>query len=460
MLSQALLTRWRQFTTGTVNREIIGAAFTIGLVTSLVKVISFFKEAFIAGIFGITTDLDAFIFAFTFVSFFLDLLLNALQSSFIPVFAQIENRGIPLYAQRFLANTFTFLLIGIVGMIILFIGVLPQMLRVIAYGFSPEKQALTLSLIWGLIPYFFLRGLSTLCHGVLQAGKRFGFSSLVPVFTPLVTIFLLLLSGSSWGVRVLVWATVIGAGIELIALQFALARRGYHLRLTWEPINSDLRRVFLQTGALMGGTLMMGSTTLVDQAMASGLDAGSIAGLNFGNKIPSLLITVTATALATAILPYFSEMVARQDWEGCRHTLKRYTQLLLLTSVPLVTVLILISEPLVRLIFQRGAFDTQAAHLVAGIQQAYLLQVPSYLIGILAVRLISAMGKNQILTFVAGVNMVLNVVFNWWFMQIWGVYGIALSTSMVYLVSTILCMGFVTKLLNKNERNKSNERHG
>ncbi|HWP47319.1 MAG TPA: lipid II flippase MurJ [Candidatus Limnocylindrales bacterium] len=446
-ISRVLLTRWRQFTTGTVNREIVGAALTIGLITSLVKVISFFKETILASVFGITTDLDAFIFAFTVVSFFLDLLLNAFQSSFIPVFAQIENRGIPLYAQRFLANTVTFLLIGIVGVIILFIGVLPQMLRIIAYGFSPEKQALTLSLIWGLIPYFFLRGLSTLCHGVLQAGKRFGFSSLVPVFTPLVTIFLLLLSGSSWGVRVLVWATVIGAGIELSVLQFALARRGYSLRLNWEPINSDLRRVFLQTGALMGGTLMMGSTALVDQAMASGLDAGSIAGLNFGNKIPSLLTNITATALATAILPYFSEMVARQDWEGCRHTLKRYTQLLLLTSVPLVTVLILISEPLVRLIFQRGAFDAQAAHLVAGIQRAYLLQAPSYLIGILAVRLISAMGKNQILTFVTGVNMVLNVILNWWFMQIWGVYGIALSTSTVYLVSTILCMGFATRLL-------------
>ncbi len=446
-ISRVLLTRWRQFTTGTVNREIVGAALTIGLVTSLVRVISFFKETILASVFGITADLDAFIFAFTVVSFFLDLLLSAFQSSFIPVFAQIENQGIPLYAQRFLANTVTFLLIGMVGVVILFIGVLPQMLRVIAYGFSPEKQALTLSLIWGLIPYFFLRGLSTLCHGVLQAGKRFGFSGLVPVFTPLVTIFLLLLSGSSWGVRVLVWAMVIGAGIELIALQFALARRGYSLRLNWEPINSDLRRVFLQTGALIGGTLMMGSTTLVDQAMASGLDAGSIAGLNFGNKIPSLLTNITATALATAILPYFSEMVARQDWEGCRHTLKRYTQLLLLISVPLVTVLILISEPLVHLIFQRGAFDAQATHLVAGIQRAYLLQAPSYLIGILAVRLISAMGKNQILTFVAGVNMVLNVILNWWFMQIWGVYGIALSTSTVYLVSTILCMGFTIKLL-------------
>jgi putative peptidoglycan lipid II flippase len=183
--------------------------------------------------------------------------------------------------------------------------------------------------------------------------------------------------------------------------------------------------------------------------MASTLDRGSIAALSYGNKVPALIYSLFATALGTAVLPYFSEMVARNDWSGCRHTLMKYSQLCLLTLIPLMVVLYFCSGTLIRLIFQRGSFDVHATELVVGVQQAYLLQVPSYVVAILVVRLISASGHNHILSVVAVFSFLLNIFLNWWFMNIFGVKGIALSTSAVQLVTVVTLFYFVTRLVKR-----------
>src|SRR5690606_231813 len=125
----------------------------------------------------------------------------------------------------------------------------------------------------------------------------------------------------------------------------------------------------------------MGSTHLISQGMAAMLDPGSVSALGYGNKVTAVLLGVGATAVSTAFLPHFSRMVALDDWNGIRDTLFTYTGLLLAVTIPLSALLIYISEPVIALLFQRGAFTESDAKIVGEVQAMYLLQVPPCIAG-------------------------------------------------------------------------------
>jgi len=192
---------------------------------------------------------------------------------------------------------------------------------------------------------------------------------------------------------------------------------------------------------------LMGSTELVDQSMAAMLEPGSVAALNYARKIVSLFIVIGATPLGTAALPYFSQMVANRDWSGCRHTVKVYSRLILLVTVPITFGLVAFSHLLIRIVFQRGAFTARDTGVVSQVQALLSLQIPFYFLAQLGVRLISALKRNWVLMAIAGVNVVVNVVFNLILMRYLGVAGIALSTSFVYLVSCALVYASIANSL-------------
>jgi putative peptidoglycan lipid II flippase len=166
------------------------------------------------------------------------------------------------------------------------------------------------------------------------------------------------------------------------------------------------------------------------------LGQGSVAAFNYGGKFTALLLGVGSMAISTAVLPHFSRMVAVNDWQGVRHTLATYTRLILLVTLPLTLLLVYFSEPLTRLLFQRGAFTDADTLLVSRVQALFVLQIPSLSLGIMVVRLISALKANHVLMWGTVLNLSLNVMLNYALMQRLGVEGLALSLSLMHVVST------------------------
>ncbi len=201
---------------------------------------------------------------------------------------------------------------------------------------------------------------------------------------------------------------------------------------------------------MVAGALMMGSTGLVDQSMAAMLGPGSVSVLNYGNKISSVVVTIGAMAVSTAVLPQFSRMVAAGLWANVRNTIKTYTRLIFFITIPLSFIMILTSQALVSLLFQKGAFTASDTLQVASVQSLYILQLPFYVCGMLFVRLISAFKANHILMWGTAISFVLNISLDYLFMKRLGVPGIALSTSVVYLVSFCYLWWMSSRLLSKN----------
>lgn len=186
---------------------------------------------------------------------------------------------------------------------------------------------------------------------------------------------------------------------------------------------------------MLAGAALIGSTDVIGQIMAASAGSGAVSILSYGTKVPLLLLGIGSMAASTAVLPYFSQMVAAGQWEQIRQTLLTYARWIALVTVPLTLILMVLSEPLVRLLFQRGAFTEAHTHQVAWVQTLAFLQIAPFALGVLAVRLISSLKANQILMWSSAISLVLTIVLNMILIQFMGVAGIALATSLMYVVS-------------------------
>jgi putative peptidoglycan lipid II flippase len=437
---------WKSSTSNSVNRQIFSAAIVVAMGTIFVKVSAIVKELVVAYQFGTATELDAYLIALTVPSFLISIIAGSFNSALIPTYIKVrEQEGIKSAQKLFAGATIWSIGLLLIATLLMLAGI-PLYLPMLTNGFSPDKLALTYHLTWAIAPMLLLSGIGTIWGAVLNAGERFALVALVPMITSMITM-VLLWSFKSLGVFNLTIGMVCGQLIEMLIIGIALQRQGFSLRLKWHGFTTHLKEVANQYVPAMMGALLMCSTGLVDQSMAAMLPSGSVAALSYGNRIVTLPIVIASTALSTAVMPYFSKMVATDDWQNIRNSLRHYLLIIFAASVPLTGAIVFCSEPIVRMLLQRGSFNANDTQIVAQIQSMFAIQIPFYIGGILLVRLISAMRKNQILIVGSACNLIINIGLNFLFMRWLGVAGIALSTSFVYVFSFSFLLFFVVRNL-------------
>lgn len=427
-----LLDYWKKLTSGSVNRQIFGAAITVAIGTALVKGVAVVKELVVAWKFGTGDALDAFLIALLIPSIIVNVVAGSFNAALIPTYIRVREQEGQKAAQKLFSGV-TVWSLGLLGITtILMIVAAPLYLPLIAKGFSSEKLNITFKLLYTMAPIVLLSGIITIWSSVLNAGEKFFLAALSPASTSVITISFLL-AFSSLGSFALVAGLVCGAVLEILLLGIALHRQGISLRPKWYGFDSHLRQVSSQYIPTIAGSFLMCSTALVDQSMAAMLSPGSVAALNYGNRVIALPITLATTALSAAVIPYFSKMVAHQDWKSIEHTLRHYLKIIFIGAVPLTLLFIVFSYQITQLLFQRGSFTVNDTYSVAQIQFYFAFQIPFYIANILIIRLISTMRLNHIFLRADSLSFTLNIVLNYLFMQWMGISGIALSTSFVYL---------------------------
>ena len=429
---------WSRWTAATVNRSIFGAAMTIGAFTVVVKLVSVAKELVVAKTFGTSDALDAFLIAFLLPLFAINVVAGSFNAALIPTFIKVREKEGTEAAQRLLSNMLFWSVGLLVIVTLLFALSANAVLRLMSSSFNAEKFALTRKLFFILLPTLVICGLSTTWSAVLNAGQKFALAALTPALTPIVTLGLIFGFGPTWGIHAVAVGTIAGFVLEAGVLGWSLRRQGFSLLPKWRGKDAALIEVIRQFAPMMAGAFLMSSSLVIDQSMASMLGPGSVAALNYGSKVVALILGIGSMALGTAVLPYFSRMVARNEWAGVRHTLRTYLRLILIVTLTLTGGVVLFSEPMVRVVFERGSFNASDTRVVSVVTACFALQIPFYVAGILGVRLLNALGKGGSIMLICAANMLVNVFGNLILMRWMGVAGIALSTSLVYLLSCVL----------------------
>ncbi len=447
--SNIQLQKYLSWSKRSTNRRIFAATILIGIITLTLNLVSMLREMVVAHQFGAGDEVDAYLIAFLLPSFVVNVVAGSFNAALIPTYIQTrENNGQGAAQQLFSSVMLWSTALLVLASVFLALAI-HYILPILASGFNADKLALAQSLFFVLLPIITISGIVTIWSSVLNAGERFVMGALAPVMVPVVTLVFLFILKNRLGIYSLALGTVAGSILQCVLLAIALRRQNILLLPRWYGVTEDLKKVFRQYLPMIGGAFMMSGTSVINQAMATWLAPGSVSALNYGSKISTLMTGLATTALGTAALPYLAQHVAARDSVSLRHIYYTYTKLILWITIPVTLMFILFSNDLVRLLFERGAFDVSTSGIVSLVQQCYLLQLPFYVLGTLEVRMISSFSANHIIARIAVSNFLITVAANYIFMKLIGLPGIALSTSIVYLISAAMCHFVVMRKLNE-----------
>lgn len=422
----------------TANRQIARAAGTVMLAFVLSQLVGLARYILIGDRFGTQAENDAFLAGIRLTDLVFNLVAGgALASAFVPTFTGFLAHRDSTGAWRLASAIVNLVLLVLAGLALLSAIFAPFIVRtILAPKFPPEQQALTVALLRVMLPSAVIFGVSGLVMGVLNAHQSFLLPALAPSMYSLGIIFGVLVLSPRLGIFGPAWGVVIGASLHLL-LQlpalFRLAGRRYFPTLGWRfPAVHEVIRLM---GPRLVGVAAVQINFLVNTNLASGIEGG-ITGITYGFAIMYMPLAAIAQSIATASLPTFSAQVARGGTEEMRASLASALRSILLLSFPAAVGLILLREPLIATLYQRGSFTAHSTQLAAWA----LLWYATGLVGFSLVEVISrafyALHDTRtpviLVTASVGLNILLSYLFTSLFAR-WGWMphgGLALANSL------------------------------
>jgi putative peptidoglycan lipid II flippase len=413
-------------------------------------VLAALKEIISASIFGVGDELDAFNVAFTITSFVVITIGAALHVAQVPVFIKTKKNFGEEEAQNLFGSVLSLCLLTLIITSLLLIIFLPRLLSFMVAGFSQQKLELTCWLTYIMLPMMLCSSLSLVITSVLNAEEQFQFGAISPGWISIGSIAALLLYGRHFGVYPLAIGITTGAITEFLFLTWAVRKLRLRCRLKWNWQNERIKLVIKNSLPITTASILAGLMPIVDQSFAAKLQAGDVAALGFGNRLIGLALTLFAAAVGTSVLPYFSTLAAEKKWMELKQVFKsNLYKMILPVSIILPIVIIVFSEPIIRLFLQRGAFTTGDTQTVARIQIMYALQLPAYAIGLVGARLLSAIHANNKMILITVVGLISNILLDYILSRLMGIAGISLSTSIVQSLMMILIIVTINSEIKK-----------
>jgi len=414
--------------------------------------------------FGASPELDAF-FAANRVSETLFLLVagGALGSAFIPAFTGLLAKDEKDSAWRLasaLANTVTLTLSLLAALIALFA---PQVVRfALAPGLStdPDLFSLTISLLRIQLISAVLFGLGGLIVGILNAHQVFLIPALTPAMYQLGIIFGALVLAPSMGIYGLAWGVVIGAVLYLflqLPSLFKLLSQHQLLIADYWSLNlndSNVRIVLLLMLPRLLGVAVVQLNFWVNTNLASNMEEGSVTSLTYAFSLMLMAQAAIAQSVAIAAMPTFSAQHALGKTDEMRASLAASLRGILLMAVPASVGLIILREPLISFLYQRGEFDSRDVQLVAWALLWFAAGLVGHSIMEVLTRAFYAQQDTKtpviIGTIAMGLNVLFSILFSRWFAQIgwFPLGGLALANSLATALEATALFIFIRKRLN------------
>jgi putative peptidoglycan lipid II flippase len=437
------------------NSRVTHAAGIVGAATTVSRILGYFRDMTIAGVFGAGPLTDVFIAAFRIPNLMRRLFgEGTLSIAFVPVFTEVHALQGRQTALRFAGSAVRFLAVALALVVLAGIFGAPWIARSLAYGFSadPDKMALTVSLTRIMMPYVFFIGLTALFMGILNVLGYFATPALSPALLNLCMIgsvvlaFRLTTDAVQWTYALALG--VVAGGFLQLGLQLPAAiRSGLNLRRSERPLHPGLKKVAAMLVPATFGAAALQINTLVGNLLASFQPEGSISYLYFADRLVQFPLGIFGIATATAVLPSLSRQAAAGDRSALSQTFAYSLNLVLFITLPAMVGLIVLREPIVALLFQRGAFTNEATQLTAAALLYYALGLWAFAAVRIVAAALYALQNVRAPVRCALISVAVNLLLGLALMGPMGHCGLALALSLSATVNlALLMMALRTKL--------------
>ncbi|MGH6942965.1 MAG: murein biosynthesis integral membrane protein MurJ [Geminicoccaceae bacterium] len=408
---------------------------TVGGVTLVSRVLGFVRDVMIAAFLGAGPLADAFFVAFKLPNFLRRLFAEgAFNAGFVPMFARtLEGEGKEV-ARRFAEQAQAVMIAVLVPLVVLAIALMPWVIVLVAPGFGDDdvryQSAVDLSRI--TFCYILFISLCALYSGVLNSLGRFAAAAAAPVMLNLTLIAALILSALWFDAPAyaLAWGVAAAGLLQFVWLWLAVRNAGMVPALRRPRISPEVKRLLalILPGAIGAGVAQI--NLFMDVVLASLLPPGAVSYLYFADRINELPIGVIGVAVGTALLPLMSRQLRAGQIAQAMWSQNRAIEFALLLTVPAALALIVLCEPIVTVLYQRGAFGGEASRATSTALAAYALGLPAYVLIKVLTPGFFAREDTRTPVKIAVVCMISNVAIAftliWWLAHV----GIALATTL------------------------------
>lgn len=398
------------------------------------RVLGFVREQIVAAQLGATAQADAFVVAVTIPTILSYIIGTAAGNSFLPIYTgRLSENG----ASRLASTVFAIFGSGIVFLCILGFIFTSFLVDLLAPGFSSEVRDLAILCTRIMLPAFAMLTLGYLVKAALNAHRQFTIPAAAPALQNIVFIAFLFFFANMGAVG-LAWCMLSSAVAFYLVQRLALGNYG----ITWKPQvdfkDPDVRRVMVLAAPVILMTLSTKGYIFLDRWLGSQLTGGSIAALNFADRIRELPYGLFVAAVSTVLFPALASAASRMDMDSLKKNTALGLRIVALLGFPAAALLLLLDRPLVRLLFERGAFDSAATIATAGALEIYALSVIALSANSIIMYTFLSLKDGIIPLKIGAAALVVNLVMDLFLVNTMGHLGLALGNTIAAFFAMLL----------------------
>ncbi|WP_455537616.1 murein biosynthesis integral membrane protein MurJ [Terrisporobacter sp.] len=427
-----------------MSSKLARATFGLMVATIIAKILGFGRELALAAGYGTSIYSDAYVTAMNIPQVIFAIIGSTLATVLIPMYMEVRTEEGDKRALKFINNVFNLVILACIILSVLGFIFTKQIVNLFAVGYEGEALEAAINFTRITILGIVFTGLSYVMTSYLQIKNDFVTPGLSSAPKNLIIIVATILS-IKFGPYLMIWGTLLGMSTEfLFQLPFAI-KKGYKYEAVISLNDKYIRKMGWLVIPVLIGVAVNQINTLVDRTLASTLPVGNVSALNYSNKLTSFVIAIFITSISSVIYPMLSRLSSENNKEEFVSSVIKSVNSVIILVLPITVGSMVLALPIVRVLFQRGAFDARGTQLTA-------LALTMYSIGMVAYGLRDVLGKifyslqdtktpmiNGVIAM--GMNMIMDVIF----VRLWGLSGLTLATSL----SSLACIMLLFRSLKK-----------
>lgn len=412
--------------------RILRALLSIASATLLVRVMGMGMQVVVTSRFGEGPAMDAYFIAAAVPLLVAGVIAAAMEASVVPVYTRLRTAGDNEQAFRLSSTLLHLVLIVAIVATLLMLVFRRQVVLLSGPAAGPVRLHEAAALAPVLFPVLVVTLVLALLESILNAEGQFGWPAFAGVLVPLSMAISVLVAGKTLGVATLGIGMLCGLGLQSGAFVLRMRRAKIPYRPVLDIHSPALGAVFAAAWPALLGSCIASVSPLVDQIFASALSAGNISALSYALRLIGVPTGVIFGAVAHAVLPYLSQQAAARDMRGFKATLRLYTWVIGIGTILSTILLVVLAHPLVRILFQRGAFSAADADRTAIILIGFAVGLLPMGLDFLLASVFSALGQTRVNMYASVFSVTTNAILDYFFARAWQGLGIALATSAFY----------------------------
>lgn len=412
-------------------------AVIIMVATLLSRILGFLRETILANFYGTSMIADVFVLTFNIPGLIISIVGSVIYMMYIPMYYDTKERLGEQEALKFTNNILN--LLSVFSIIVSILGIIfaGEIIKIFAIGFTGEKFELAVQFLRIMMFGVLFLSLNKVQSSFLQVKESYLPASIVGVVYNLIIIVAIFISVEA-GSYYLAIGALLGLFVQVLFLLPCMYKRGYQYSFYMNIKDESIIKMIKLSIPMMMGVAMSQLNVYVDKALASTLGDGKLAALNYASRLNDFVVALFVTSLITVIYPKLSQFVNNKDTLNFKKIIVKSSNCIILVVVPIVLGAIVLAEPIVRILLERGSFTSQSTLMTSNALKLYAIGIIGYAVKEILSRGFYSLGDTKTPMINSSISVIINIVLDLLFIKPFSYMGLAMATSISYMVTVIL----------------------